>query len=231
MRVAFDRCVAAVALFVLSPVLLVVGLLVRVTSPGPVIFRQVRVGRHGSPFRICKFRTMVSTASTGSGQVAPAGDPRVTRVGRVLRRWYLDELPQLWNVVRGDMALVGPRPETPEFVALYSADERRVLSVRPGLAGPSTLEFMDEAERLADQADPLEHYRSVLLHQRVSLDLEYLERRSFGYDLRLLVRQVAAILRHRPAPPAGASSRPRALPASRTATQMPVARKEAHDEK
>jgi lipopolysaccharide/colanic/teichoic acid biosynthesis glycosyltransferase len=129
------------------------------------------------------------------------------------------------------MALVGPRPETPDFVALYSDDERRVLSVRPGLAGPSTLEFMDEAERLADQADPLEHYRSVLLHQRVSLDLEYLERRSFGYDLRLLARQVAAILRHRTVPPAGASSRPRAVPASRTAAQVPVARKGACDEK
>jgi lipopolysaccharide/colanic/teichoic acid biosynthesis glycosyltransferase len=196
MRGAFDRTVAAVALLVLSPVLLVVALLVRSTSPGPVIFRQLRVGEHGRLFRICKFRTMAFTASTGAGQVSPTGDPRVTRVGRVLRAWYLDELPQLWNVLRGDMGLVGPRPETPEFVALYSAEERRVLSVRPGLAGPSTLHFMDEADRLADQADPLEYYRNVLLHERVHLDLGYLERRSLGSDLRLLLRQAIAIARH-----------------------------------
>jgi lipopolysaccharide/colanic/teichoic acid biosynthesis glycosyltransferase len=131
------------------------------------------------------------------------------------------------------MGLVGPRPETPEFVALYSDDERRVLSVRPGLVGPSTLGFMDEAERLAGQPDPLEHYRSVLLHERVGLDLGYLERRSFGYDLRLLVRQVVVIIRHRPSPVVDASSRSHAgpVPALRTATDVPVARgKEAHDD-
>lgn len=195
-RDAFDRSVAAVALFVLSPLLLLIALLVKVTSPGPVIFRQVRVGRHGELFRICKFRTMTHTGSTGSAEVSPTGDPRVTRVGRVLRARYLDELPQLFNVLWGDMGLVGPRPETPEFVALYSADERRVLSVRPGLAGPSTLGFMDEADRLAGHEDPAAHYRDVLLHERVRLDLSYLEHRSFGYDLRLLFRQVAAIARH-----------------------------------
>ena len=161
-----------------------------------MLFRQVRVGKDGRLFSICKFRTMTHTGATGSAEVSPLGDPRVTRVGRVLRGWYLDELPQLLNVVRGDMGLVGPRPETPEFVALYSEDERRVMSVRPGLAGPSTLGFMDEAERLAGHADPNAHYRDVLLHERVRLDLSYLERRSFGYDLGLLYRQVIAIARH-----------------------------------
>ncbi|RYU12673.1 sugar transferase [Nocardioides iriomotensis] len=196
LRNVFDRSVAAVALVLLSPVLLVISILVKATSPGPVLFRQVRVGKDGRPFSICKFRTMTHTGATGSAEVSPLGDPRVTRVGRVLRGWYLDELPQLLNVVRGDMGLVGPRPETPEFVALYSEDERRVLSVRPGLAGPSTLGFMNEAERLAGHADPNAHYRDVLLHERVRLDLSYLEQRSFGYDLRLLCRQVIAIARH-----------------------------------
>jgi lipopolysaccharide/colanic/teichoic acid biosynthesis glycosyltransferase len=120
----------------------------------------------------------------------------VTSIGRVLRAWYLDELPQLFNVLKGDMALVGPRPETPEFVALYTAAERRVLDVRPGLAGPSTLGFMNEAERLAGCDDPLEHYRRVLIHERVRLDLGYLDRRSLAYDVGLLVRQVVAIARH-----------------------------------
>jgi lipopolysaccharide/colanic/teichoic acid biosynthesis glycosyltransferase len=192
----FDRIVAAVALLLLSPLLLVLALLVRTTSRGPVIFRQQRVGRDGRLFEIYKFRTMTHTGATGSGQVSPAGDPRVTSVGRVLRAWYLDELPQLVNVVKGDMSLVGPRPETPEFVALYSEEERRVLTVRPGLAGPSTLGFMDESNQLAGVADPLEHYRSVLLHERVRLDLSYLDSRSFGNDLRLLLRQVIAIARH-----------------------------------
>jgi lipopolysaccharide/colanic/teichoic acid biosynthesis glycosyltransferase len=194
-RSAFDRGVALVTLLLLSPVLVVTAALVRASSPGPVIFRQVRVGRHGRLFEIYKFRTMLHAADTGSDQVSPTGDPRVTRVGRVLRKSYVDELPQLVNVLKGDMGLVGPRPETPEFVALYTPEERRVLSVRPGLAGPSTLAFMDEAEWLADTDDPLEHYRNVLVHERARLDLGYLERRSFGYDVRLLVRQVVAIAR------------------------------------
>ncbi len=195
-RAVFDRGVVLLALVVLSPVLLVTALLVRLSSPGPVIFRQVRVGQHGRHFEIYKFRTMYVAHDSGSGQVSPEGDPRVTHVGRVLRAWYLDELPQLFNVLKGDMGLVGPRPETPDFVALYTPGERAVLAVRPGLAGPSTLGFMDEAERLAGCDDPLELYRSVLIHERVRLDLGYLERRSFGYDVRLLVKQVVAIARH-----------------------------------
>jgi lipopolysaccharide/colanic/teichoic acid biosynthesis glycosyltransferase len=195
-RAVFDRGVVLLALVVLSPVLLVTAVLVRLSSPGPVIFRQVRVGQHGRHFEIYKFRTMYVAHDSGSGQVSPEGDPRVTPVGRVLRAWYLDELPQLFNVLKGDMGLVGPRPETPDFVALYTPGERAVLAVRPGLAGPSTLGFMDEAERLAGCDDPLELYRSVLIHERVRLDLGYLERRSFGYDVRLLVRQVVAIARH-----------------------------------
>ena len=195
-RTVFDRGVALLALIVLLPLLVVTALLVRLSSPGPLIFRQVRVGQHGRHFEIYKFRTMYLAGDTGSGQVSPTGDPRVTRVGRWLRAWYIDELPQFLNVLKGDMGLVGPRPETPDFVALYTPAERRVLAVRPGLAGPSTLGLMDEAERLAGRDDPLEHYRTVLIHERVRLDLGYLDRRSFGYDLRLLLRQVVAIARH-----------------------------------
>ena len=195
-RELLDRGVALLALVLVSPVLLVTAVLVRLSSPGSVIFRQARVGRDGRLFEIWKFRTMYCTGDSGSGEVSPVGDPRVTRVGRVLRSWYIDELPQLVNVLKGDMSLVGPRPETPEFVALYSPSERRVLSVKPGLAGPSTLGFMDEADQLAGSDDPLEHYRTVLLHERVRLDLGYLERRSLGYDLLLLMRQVVAIARH-----------------------------------
>jgi lipopolysaccharide/colanic/teichoic acid biosynthesis glycosyltransferase len=130
-----------------------------------------------------------------SANVSPADDPRVTRLGRFLRRWYLDELPQLCNVLRGDMSLVGPRPETPEFVALLAPEERRVLTVRTGIAGPSTLAFMDEADTLASALDPVAYYRATMVHDRVRADLAYLNHRSLAYDVGLLVRQAAAIAR------------------------------------
>ncbi|HET9997585.1 MAG TPA: sugar transferase, partial [Nocardioides sp.] len=136
-----DRIVAVTALVLLSPVLVMIAAAVSLSSPGGVIYRQVRVGQGGLPFRILKFRTMVDGADRLAANISPAGDPRITPVGRVLRSSYLDELPQLVNVVRGDMRLVGPRPETPEYVALYTPDERRVLEVKPGLVGPSTVAF------------------------------------------------------------------------------------------
>ncbi len=192
----FDRTVALGTLVVLLPLLLVIAVAVKLSSPGPVLFRQVRVGQGGQPFCILKFRTMVDGADRMAENVSATGDPRITSVGRFLRHWYLDELPQFLNVLKGDMSLVGPRPETPEYVALYTPAERRVLAVRPGLAGPSTLGHMHEAEILASVEDPAEHYRNVLLHQRVQMDIGYLERKSLRYDVGLLLRQVVAIARH-----------------------------------
>jgi lipopolysaccharide/colanic/teichoic acid biosynthesis glycosyltransferase len=179
------RVVAATALVVLSPVLALISVVVRLGSPGPVIYRQVGVGQGGAPFRILKFRTMVDGADRLAANVTPAG--------RVLRSWYLDELPQLVNGVRGDRR-VGPRPETPEYVAMYTPEERRVLLVKPGLVGPSTLGFVDEAVQLAATGDPAGHNEAVLLHERVRLDLEYLDRRSAAGDVQLLFRQALAIL-------------------------------------
>jgi lipopolysaccharide/colanic/teichoic acid biosynthesis glycosyltransferase len=193
----FDRVVALVALVLLIPLLVVIALSVRLTSPGPVIFRQVRIGQDGTPFRILKFRTMVNGADRLAPNVSPDGDPRVTSVGRWLRARYLDELPQLVNVLKGDMNLVGPRPETPEYVALYTPQELSVLRVRPGLAGPSTLGNMDEGRRLAAAADPVSYYRTVLLHERVQMDICYLEQKSLTYDLQILIKQVVAIVRSR----------------------------------
>jgi lipopolysaccharide/colanic/teichoic acid biosynthesis glycosyltransferase len=195
---AFDIAVSAAALVLLVPVLLLIALAVWLDSPGPVLYRQQRVSRGGRLFRLYKFRTMVVDADRLAPNVSAAGDPRVTRVGRFLRRSYLDELPQLLNVLLGDMSLVGPRPETPEFVALFTPEERRVLSIRPGLAGPSTLAFMDEADLLASADDPVAYYTTTVLHDRVRADLAYLEHCSIGYDIRLLCSQVLAIARRLP---------------------------------
>ena len=191
----FDVAVSLTALALLVPLLAVIALLVKLGSPGPVLYRQQRVSRGGRLFELLKFRTMVVGADRMAPNVSATGDPRVTRVGAFLRKTYLDELPQLLNVLRGDMSLVGPRPETPEFVALYSPEERRVLTVRPGLAGPSTLAFMDEADLLAAAPDPVAFYTTTVLHDRVRADLTYLERRSVGYDIRLLAAQVLSIVR------------------------------------
>jgi lipopolysaccharide/colanic/teichoic acid biosynthesis glycosyltransferase len=191
----FDVVVALVALLLLTPILLVIAVAVKLDSPGPVLYRQARVRRGGQLFRLLKFRTMVVDADRLAPNVSPSGDPRITRVGRFLRRSYLDELPQLLNVVRGDMSLVGPRPETPEFVELYTSEERRVLTVRPGLVGPSTLAFMDETELLARAADPVAYYQTTVLHDRAKADLGYLTHRSLSYDIRLLATQALAIAR------------------------------------
>jgi lipopolysaccharide/colanic/teichoic acid biosynthesis glycosyltransferase len=191
----FDIAVSLSALILLVPVLVVIALLVKLSSPGPVFYRQQRVSRGGRLFQLFKFRTMVLGADRLAPNVSATGDPRVTRLGSFLRRSYLDELPQLLNVLRGDMSLVGPRPETPQFVALYTPEERQVLTVRPGLAGPSTLAFMDEADLLAGAPDPVSFYVTTVLHDRVRADLIYLQRRSIGYDIQLLATQVVAIVR------------------------------------
>jgi lipopolysaccharide/colanic/teichoic acid biosynthesis glycosyltransferase len=191
---AFDVCISGIALPLLSPLFLIIAVLVKLSSRGPVFFRQERVGLCGRPFSMFKFRSMVVDAPRLGSNVSPAGDPRVTRIGALLRRTYLDEMPQLLNVLRGEMSLVGPRPETPEYVAMYSPQERRVLDARPGMAGPSTLAFESEAEVLARSADPYRSYVDHLMHERVRADLEYLERQSIRYDLGVLLRTLLMVV-------------------------------------
>jgi lipopolysaccharide/colanic/teichoic acid biosynthesis glycosyltransferase len=190
----FDRVVSAIALIVLAPLMLAIAVWIKLASPGPILFRQVRIGKDARPFTLLKYRSMTPGADRLADNVTPRDDPRVTRVGRALRRWYLDELPQLINVLRGDMSLVGPRPETPEFVAELLPHELKLLEVRPGLVGASTLAFMHEADLLAEAEDPLTYYRTTLLHERVRCDLEYLSRQSLRTDIAVLIRQAVAIL-------------------------------------
>jgi lipopolysaccharide/colanic/teichoic acid biosynthesis glycosyltransferase len=179
---------AAAGLVLLSPLLAGAALAVKLSSPGPVLHRAVRVGRAGNPFTMLKFRTMVLGAIAGPG-ITSAEDPRVTPVGHVLRRWKLDELPQLMNVLRGEMSLVGPRPEDPRYVAHYTPEQRRVLRVRPGLTSPASLRFSREESMLTGE-DWETAYLKRILPAKLSEDLEYLDHRSARSDLIILIRSV-----------------------------------------
>ncbi len=189
---ALDVAGAICGLLLLSPLLASVALAVRLSSPGPVLFRQERVGRHGRPFTLLKFRSMDAVPGPA---ITARGDLRVTRVGGVLRRWKLDELPQLWNVLVGEMSLVGPRPELARFVRLFPAEYERVLSVRPGLTDFAALEFRDEEALLSDVASAETTYAAVVLPAKLPLYRRYLEEMSLVTDLRLFLKTLAAVLR------------------------------------
>lgn len=184
---SLDIAASALGLLVLSPLLLLVAALIKVDSPGPVFFRQVRVGRFGRPFRIFKFRTMTHGGAPGGPELTVAGDARITRLGAVLRRYKLDELPQLIDVLRGTMSLVGPRPEVPRYVEHYPAASReRVLSVRPGITDVASLHYRDENDILARSADPEREYLEVILPSKLQYALEYVDNATVGHDLRVL---------------------------------------------
>jgi len=190
---SLDSIASLVGLVLASPLLLVVAALVKSTSPGPVLFWQERIGLGGLAFRIVKFRTMCQDADQRGPAITPADDARVTTVGRWLRRLKLDELPQLWNVLKGEMSLVGPRPEVPRYVESYSSAQRRVLTVRPGITDPASIAYRREEDLLAGHADLDRYYREVVLPDKLNKNLEYLDRMSFTYDLLLLIRTTKAI--------------------------------------
>jgi lipopolysaccharide/colanic/teichoic acid biosynthesis glycosyltransferase len=192
MKRLFDVAVSFFAIVVLSPLFALIALAVRVTSAGPVFYRGERIGRGGAPFRILKFRTM--RAGAGGPAVTRGGDARVTPIGRILRRSKLDELPQLVNVLRGDMSIVGPRPEAPEFVSLYTDDERRVLTVRPGVTSPASLRYRRE-ESLLGGNDWHDRYVNDIMRDKLLDDLHYIDTRTFLGDLRLIVRTFASLFR------------------------------------
>jgi lipopolysaccharide/colanic/teichoic acid biosynthesis glycosyltransferase len=195
LRRCVDLLVAVVLLIVLAPVLLVIGLAVRLSSPGPVIYRQRRVGRAGRVFTIWKFRTMVADADRGGPSVSGRADTRITPVGRLLRGSRLDELPQLVNLLRGDITLVGPRPEVERFVPYYTGMERTLLSVRPGILGPGALLFAQrQCDELDTVGDPDAYYVAHHLHPKLALDLSYVVDRRLVSDLRLVARAVSVLV-------------------------------------
>ncbi len=186
---------AACGLVATIPLWVPIAVAVRLSSPGPVLHRATRVGRGGEPFTLLKFRSM--RVGPSGPAVTGARDPRITAVGRVIRRTKLDELPQLLNVLRGDMSLVGPRPEDPRYVAHYAPDERVVLAVRPGITGAASVEYRDEEQILADADDVEAAYLSMVLPAKLAIELKYVGERSVRGDLALLWATAVAVVRSR----------------------------------
>jgi lipopolysaccharide/colanic/teichoic acid biosynthesis glycosyltransferase len=190
----FDVAVSGVALIALAPVFLVIALAIKLDSAGGVFFRQERVGRFSQPFRIHKFRTMVQDAPSVGLPITVGSDSRITRTGAFLRKYKLDELPQLLDVFAGNMSLVGPRPEVPKYVSLYPADVRSiVLSVRPGITDWASIEFRNESELLSRAANPQEAYEREVLPVKLAYYVDYVRNRSFCGDLRIIAATIAAV--------------------------------------
>lgn len=191
-----DLLAAGFGLALLAPLCLATALAILLHDGGPVFFRQERIGRDGRPFLLWKFRTMRRVAS---GQLLTvAGDPRITRLGRFLRLTKLDELPQLWNVLRGEMSLVGPRPEVRQYVERYSSDQRRVLDLTPGITDPASLTYSDEESVLGSFADPELAYMERILPDKIRLNLDYAAQATVLSDVMLISRTIAIVLRRVP---------------------------------
>ena len=190
----FDVILALLLIILLSPVMFLAALWVRLDTPGPALFRQERIGRYGAPFTILKFRSMVVDQKEGSALVTQSSDARITRSGRVLRKLKIDELPQLVNVIRGEMSFVGPRPEVQRFVDLYpEACRRKVLSVRPGITDNASMLFRNESEILDASVDPQSEYVTRIMPKKLELYEEYVDNQSFTRDLSLILKTFISI--------------------------------------
>ena len=194
MRRALDVAAALMALAAFAPVILVIAIMIRVESPGPVFFRQLRLGRGGRHFRLYKFRKFYHGTNLHGWGVTLQDDPRMTHIGRLLERSKLDELPQLWNILVGDMSLVGPRPETLDFADCFEGRYARVLDYLPGLFGPSQAMFRNEGALYPPDRDPHEFYRTILFPAKARIDLQYFARRSLISDIGWIVRGILAVI-------------------------------------
>lgn len=194
MKRLFDVVASGVGLLLLSPLFLLVAIWIKLDSPGPVFYRQVRVGRYNRDFRIFKFRSMRVGSDKGSLVTIGGRDPRVTRSGYFIRKFKIDELPQLINVFVGDMSLVGPRPEVRHYVDYWTKEQLHVLDVRPGITDPASIKFRNENELLEKADDPEKYYIEVIMQEKLRLYLEYVEKQSFWYDLKLIFQTILAIL-------------------------------------
>lgn len=194
MKRTFDVVTSALALVVLSPLLIVIAMALLATSGRPILFRHERVGLDGAPFDVLKFRTMHASKEAANPAVTASTDPRITTVGGRLRDFKLDELPQLLNVLRGEMGIVGPRPEVARYVACYPAEFAVLHTVRPGITDPSSLEFRNEEELLGEASDPERFYIDTVLPQKLELSASYVEQQSLATDLRLIFSTLRSVV-------------------------------------
>lgn len=197
MKRLFDILASGCGLLVLSPIFIIVAIWIKLDSPGPVFYRQTRVGRHNKDFRIFKFRSMRVGSDKGSLVTIGGRDPRVTRSGYFIRKFKIDELPQLINVFTGDMSLVGPRPEVRHYVNYWTPEQMRVLDVRPGITDPASIRFRNENELLEKARDPERYYIDVIMQEKIKLYLEYVEKSSFWYDIKLIFQTFKVIITER----------------------------------
>jgi lipopolysaccharide/colanic/teichoic acid biosynthesis glycosyltransferase len=188
-----DLVISLIGITLFSPISFLLAVLVKLDSPGTVFYRGVRAGRYGKTFRMFKFRTMVANADQVGGPSSAADDARITRTGRFLRKYKLDEFPQLINVLRGEMSLVGPRPEVMQEVLLYTPEEKHLLDVRPGITDWASIQFRHEGEILRGSSDPHQAYRERIRPQKIRLGLEYVRRHSLVVDCRILVQTLRAL--------------------------------------
>ena len=195
MKRLFDVVASGVGLLLLSPLFLLVAIWIKLDSPGPVFYRQVRVGRYNRDFRIFKFRSMRVGADKGSLVTIGGRDPRVTRSGYFIRKFKIDELPQLINVFIGDMSLVGPRPEVRHYVDYWTKEQLHVLDVRPGITDPASIKFRNENELLEKAEDPEKYYIEVIMQEKLRLYLKYVEKHNFWYDIKLIFQTFGVIVR------------------------------------
>lgn len=187
----FDIVASFIGIVLLSPFLLIIAIFIKLGSNGPVFFKQERVGLKGKHFLILKFRTMIVDAEKYGKQITVGEDNRITSVGRFLRKYKLDELPQLINVLRGDMSLVGPRPEVPRYVKLYSKKQRKVLEVRPGITDLASLRYSEENDLLGTVENPEEYYINVIMKDKLNLNLEYIDKSNVFYDIVIILKTIA----------------------------------------
>lgn len=195
MKRSFDITLSLIGLLFLSPIFIIIALIIKIDSKGSTFYKQIRVGRNGKTFKIYKFRTMVTDKQNKAMQITIGKDSRITKVGHFLRKYKLDELPQLFNVLLGDMSFVGPRPEVPKYVNLYTEKQKKVLLVRPGITDYASIEFRNESEILGKVDNPEEVYINEIMPKKIDLNYKYLHELSLFTDIKLIIKTVIKILK------------------------------------
>lgn len=190
-----DIVASGIGIIILSPILIIISIIIKITSRGPIFFKQVRVGKNEKKFKILKFRTMIVDAEKVGKQITVGNDPRITRIGSFLRKYKLDELPQLINVFIGNMSLVGPRPEVPRYVELYSYEQRKVFNVKPGITDLASIRYRDENDILGKVDNPDRYYIDVIMQDKLNLNLEYIDKGNVFFDIFIIIKTIVKCLK------------------------------------